>query len=191
MAIKKIVKKHVKLTGLTPIMFDRYSGDNKTELTPDQKVYTKAGNLVFPSLNIISFLSAQNTESATKRVLDVREYKPVAAALLSSISIATEVINFTREGKAIKFGGFVDDSDPVSGMHIARHVARLPKGIPNPKVRPVLDAPWELEFEMSIFPNEELSETLIERIFTQGGIQIGLGTYRGVYGKFQFEWNNL
>ena len=188
MAIKQITKKQVVLTGLTPIMFDRYSGDNKTELTPDQKIYLSKGQLIFPSLNIISFLSAQNTESATKRVLEIREYKPVAAALLSSISINPVDIPILRNGKPIKFGGFAGDVDPVSGMRVERHVARLPKGIPNPKVRPVLDLPWSLEFELSIYPNEELNESLIERIFSQGGMQIGLGTYRGVYGKFGFSW---
>ena len=191
MAIKTITTKKVVLTGLTPIMFDRYSGDNKTELTPDQKVYTRKGNLVLPSLNIISFLSAQNTESATKRVLEIREYKPVAAALLSSISINPLDIPFLRDGRPIGFGGFIGDIDDLSGMRVERHVARLPKGIPNPKVRPVLDLPWTLEFEMSIYPNEELNESLIERIFSQGGIQIGLGTYRGVYGKFKFEWADV
>lgn len=190
MAIKKLLKRKVKLTGLTPIMFDRYSGDNKTVLSLDQKVYTQDGYLMFPSLNILSFLSAQNTESATKRVLDKREYKPVAAALLSAVSIDKGLIPFTKNGERIKFGTFVDDYDKTSGMRIARQVARLPKGIPNPKARPVLDAPWELEFELSVFPSEELNEDLIARIFTQGGIQIGLGTYRGVYGKFQFEWSN-
>jgi hypothetical protein len=188
MAIKQITRKLVTLTGLTPIMFDRYSGDNKTELTLDQKVYTHKGKLVLPSLNIISFLSAQNTESATKRVLDVREYKPVAAALLSSISINPLDIPFLRNNEPIAFGSFVDDEDPLSGMYVERHFARLPKGIPNPKTRPVLGLPWSLEFDMTIYPNEELNEFLIERIFSQGGIQIGLGTYRGVYGKFQFAW---
>lgn len=190
MAIKAITKKQVVLTGLTPIMFDRYSGDNKTELTADQKLYLNdKRELVLPNLNIISFLSAQNTESATKRVLPPREYKPVAASLLSCISIDPLDIPFLRDGKPIKVGPFINDKDGVSGMHVERHVARLPKGIPNPKVRPVLPLKWSLEFELSIYPAENLNEALIERIFTQGGIQIGLGTYRGVYGKFAFKWS--
>jgi hypothetical protein len=191
MAIKKKLVKKVRLTGLTAIMFDRYSGDNKTQLTPNQKVYTLEGNVALPSLNISSFLSAQNTESATKRVLDKRQYKNVAAELLSCVSFGQRLIPFLRNGETIAFGEFNgDDVDPTSGMRIERHVARLAKGIPNPKVRPVLDTPWSLEFEMTIFPSEALNEDIIERIFTQGGIQIGLGTYRGVYGKFEFGWQD-
>lgn len=188
MSIKKILTKQVTLTGLTPLMFDRYSGDKKTALMPDQKVYLDKGHLVFPSLNMISFLSAGNTESATKRVLDKREYKPVAAALLSSISINPVLIPILRDGAPIKFGSFENDVDPVSGMHVERHVAKLPKGIPNEKVRPVLPLPWALQFELTIYPSEELNETIIERIFTIGGMQLGIGTYRGVYGKFAFAW---
>jgi hypothetical protein len=121
-------------------------------------------------------------------VLDVREYKPICSALLSSVQIDTPLIPFLRNGKPIEFGEFKDDEDAKSGVHIERHVARLPKGIPNPKVRPVLPLSWSLNFDIKIFPNEELSEDLIHRIFQQGGMQLGLGTYRGVYGKFQFEW---
>jgi hypothetical protein len=189
MAIKSVVKKQVVLTGLAPIMFDRYSGDNKTELTPEQKLYTEENRLVFPSLNIISFLSAQNTESATKRVLPPKEYKAVAAALLSCVSIDPINVPFLRKGKPIEVGKFVNDKDEKSGIFVVRHVARLPKGIPNPKARPVLSLDWELRFDMSIYPSETLNEQLIERIFTQGGIQLGLGTYRGVYGKFKFSWS--
>jgi hypothetical protein len=189
MAIKQITKKQVVLTGLAPIMFDRYSGDNKTELTPEQKLYTREGKLVFPSLNIISFLSAQNTESATKRVLPPKEYKAVAAALLSCVSIDPIDVPFLRNGKPIEVGHFQGDSEPKSGIYVERHVARLPKGIPNPKVRPVLPLDWELRFDMSIYPSDTLNEQLIERIFTQGGVQLGLGTYRGVYGKFKFQWS--
>lgn len=188
MSIKKQLTKSVTLIGLTPIMFDRYAGDKKTQLSPEQKLYLHNKQLVFPSLNIISFLSAQNTESATKRVLDKREYKDVAAALLSSVSINPYLIPFERNGKTIEFGTFVDDHDDKSGVFIERHVARLPKGIPNEKVRPVLPLPWSLSFTMDIYPSEELNEDLITRIFIQGGTQIGLGTYRGVYGKFAFSW---
>jgi hypothetical protein len=189
MAIKQITTKQVVLTGLAPIMFDRYSGDNKTVLTPEQKLYTQGTTLVFPSLNIISSLSAQNTESFTKRVLPPKEYKAVAAAMLSCISIDQIDIPFLKNGKPIEIGKFQGDQDPKSGIQVVRHVARLPKGIPNPKARPVLPLAWELRFGMTIYPSEVLNEQLIEKIFTQGGIQLGLGTYRGVYGKFKFSWS--
>lgn len=178
------IEKKVRLTGLTPILFDQYSGDNKTALSPEQKMYLTPNKvLVMPALNIMSFLTAQNTESAPKRVLDKRQYKAVAADLLSCLSINQAEIPFTRGGKPVVFSGFDKD-----GFSIRRHVARLPKGIPNPKVRPCLEPPWELEFDITIYPSAVLNETLVATIFRDGGRLIGLGTYRGVYGKFNFSW---
>jgi hypothetical protein len=72
-------------------------------------------------------------------------------------------------------------------MYLDRRVARLDKGIPNPKERPVLPLPWELSFTLSIFPNKEIKEQEIMNLFSEGGIAIGLGTFRGVYGKFEVK----
>lgn len=189
MAITKPITKEVTLTGLTPILFDRYAGDNKTQLAPEQKLYLSSDNIVLPSMNIISFLTAQNTESAPKMLLDKREYKTVASALLASTVITPAQIPFTRNGKPIIFGGsFVDDVDAKSGIRLMYHVARLDKGIPNPKVRPSLDVPWQLKFTMKILPHPDLNEDLIENLFVDGGIRLGLGTFRKAFGKFEFAW---
>ena len=189
MAISKALNKEVTLTGLTSILFDRYAGDNKTQLAPEQKLYLDGKTVVLPSTNIISFLTAQNTESAPKMLLDKREYKGVASALLASVVITPSNIPFLRNGKLLQFGGsFIDDVDPVSGIHIVYHVARLDKGIPNPKVRPMLDVPWALKFKMTILPHPELNEDLIENLFVDGGVRLGLGTFRKAFGKFSFVW---
>jgi hypothetical protein len=188
-AISKAITRQVTLTGLTSIIFDRYAGDNKTQLAPEQKMYLQDKTVVLPSMNIISFLTAVNTESAPKMLLDKREYKPVASALLASTVITPSIIPFLRNDKPIQFGGsFVDDVDPVSGIHLVYHVARLDKGIPNPKVRPMLDAPWALQFKMTVLPHPDLNEDLIENLFVDGGYRIGLGTFRKAYGKFEFTW---
>ena len=65
--------------------------------------------------------------------------------------------------------------------------ARLDKGIPNPKVRPVLPMPWSLNLTLSIFPNREIKEQEIQNLFEEGGRALGLGTFRGVFGKFRVE----
>ena len=79
------VKRTVKLTGLNDIMFDRYAGDNKTQLSWDQKIYLTPGTniLSLPTSNIVSFLSAHNTNSAPKRLRDKRAYKDICNACLS------------------------------------------------------------------------------------------------------------
>ena len=189
--MKTTLQRQVQLTGLTEILFDRYPGDNKTKLSPDQKLYLNPQREVcLPTLNVLSFLTAQNTESAPKLCLDKRIFKGICSALLSSVSIQpSPLIPFLRDGHAIRFGEFEDDTDAVSGMTVVRHVARLEKGIPNPKERPMLGLPWMLTFTLTMLPHPDLTEELVANLFANGGLRLGLGTYRKAFGKFGFEWH--
>ena len=182
------VIRNVTLCGLKEIMFDRYAGDNDTKLAPDQKLYLDdEGQLVLPSLNVMSFMCAHNTNSAPKRLRDKRKYKDIANAMLSFTSINPTLIPFLRDGKPITFGRLNGDVDPVSGCYVHRAVARLDKGIPNPKERIVLPLPWALRFELTMYPQKEIKEQEIFNLFDEGGMAIGLGTFRGVFGKFAIE----
>jgi len=180
----KAVMRRVVLTGLRPVMMDRYAGDNRTELAPQEKLYLQNGVVGLPADNLMSFLTATNTMSAPKRLLDQREYRKVCAAFQAFVLIKEDFIPFLRDGKPILFGILDGDRDPKSGIWIDRRVARLEKGIPNPKVRPVLGTPWELAFTLDLYENDEVQEDMLRRMFIDGGIAIGLGTFRGRYGKF-------
>lgn len=182
-----VITRRVLLKGVADLMFDRYAGDNSTRLEPWQKLYFQPGNtkvIGIPALNIVSFLSAHNTNSAPKRLRDKRKYKDIANACLSFVTIQPTFIPLLREGVPIRFGRFVDDHDPDSGCYVHRAVARLDKGIPNPKERPVLPLPWELEFTLTLYPTREIQEQEILNLFEEGGRALGLGTFRGVFGKF-------
>lgn len=186
------IVREVTLCGLKDIMFDRYAGDNNTKLDANQKMYLSpsgSGELPvigLPAMNIMSFLSAHNTNSAPKRLRDKRKYKDIANSILSFVDISPMFIPFTRNGEPIHFRGFNEDEKcPESGVYIHRSVARLDKGIPNPKIRPVLPTPWELSFTLQVFKNSEIKEQEILNLVQEGGIALGLGTYRGVFGKFQ------
>jgi hypothetical protein len=178
------VRRVVRLKGLTGIMFDRYPGDNRTQLEPWQKLYlTDTRQISLPSMNIMSFLSAENTVSAPKVILDSRVYKRFAAACGSFVKIGPTMIPFLRNNVPIVFGKFEGDVDAQSGVYIDRRVARLPDGIPNPKVRPVLPTPWELEFNLTLLANKYIQEQELMNVFTEGLIALGLGTYRSQFGK--------
>lgn len=183
-----IVRRSVVLRGLKDIMFDRYPGDNATKLEPGQKLYLAPGEspaIGLPAANILSFLSAHNTNSAPKRLRDKRKFKDIGNAILSFVDIEQQFIPLLRDGQPIVFGHLNgEDTDPLSGVYVHRSVARLDKGIPNPKVRPVVPLPWSLGFTLSIFPNREIQEQEILNLFEEGGRALGLGTFRGVYGKF-------
>lgn len=187
----EIVKRKVRLVGVAPVMFDRYAGDNKTQLAWSQKIYLVPGTnvLALPATNINSFLSAHNTNSAPKRLRDKRAYKDICNACLSFVSVEAPsdcngYIPFLQDGKRITVGTFDDQQDKQSGIYLHRSVARLDKGIPNPKERPVLPMPWSLEFGLSIFPNKEIKEQEVRNLIEDGGLAIGIGTFRGVFGKF-------
>ena len=181
------ITREVTFTGLSDLMFDRYPGDNNTKLEPHQKLYFEPGHtrvIGIPALNIISFLTAHNTNSAPKRLRDKRKYKDLANAILSFTSIRQTFVPLMRNGKPIVFGKMENDRDAVSGVYVHHSVARLDKGIPNPKARPTVPLDWYLEFTLDIFPNREVKETDILNLIEEGGRALGLGTFRGVYGKF-------
>ena len=178
----------IRIRGITDVMFDRYPGDNDTKLEPWQKLYLAGDTgrtICLPSANIMSFLSAQNTDSAPKRLLDSRKYKTFTLACASYVMIGPAEIPFTRDDKPIIFDRILNEHDDLSGVFVHRAVARLEKGIPNPKVRPVLPLPWELTFDLTLFPNRQIQEQQLLNIFTEGGIALGIGTWRGQYGKFE------
>lgn len=90
MGTREKIIRQVHLRGLTDIMFSRYPGDNETKLEPWQKLYLggETGRTIcLPSEAIMSFLSAQNTDSAPKRLLDSRKYKKFAQACGSFVQI--------------------------------------------------------------------------------------------------------
>jgi len=183
-----VIQRRVRLCGTQDIMFDRYAGDNNTKLEPWQKLYFAPGDskvIGLPALNLMSFLSAHNTNSAPKRLRDKRKYKDIANACLSFVTLGPSFIPILNgDGEPVVFGKLEGDVDPVSGIYLHRSVARLDKGIPNPKVRPVLPAPWFLEFDFTLYPNREIQEQEIVNLFEEGGRALGLGTFRGVFGKF-------
>lgn len=184
-----IVERKVVLKGIQDIMFDRYAGDNNTKLEPWQKLYLQPGSRVIglPAANIVSFLSAHNTNSAPKRLRDKRKYKDICNACLSFVTISPDFLPLMRDGAAITLGKLDGDRDETSGVYIHRCVARLDKGIPNPKVRPVVPLPWEIRFTLSLYPNREIQEQELLNLFEEGGRTIGLGTFRGAFGKFLVE----
>lgn len=193
---RELINRTVTIEGLTPIMFDRYAGDNDTKLTPAQKLYfgEDGSSLVIPSTNLMSFLSAKNTDSAPKRLLDSRKYKKFTEACAAYVMISatgdeySEDIPLMRDGEPLVFSGFDDtETCPSTGVYIKRDVARLEKGIPNPKVRPVLPMSWGLTFSLSLFPNDQIQETQLKNIFERGGYAVGIGTWRGRFGKFQVK----
>jgi hypothetical protein len=190
----KTITRQVQISGIRPLMFDRYAGDNDTKLSWTEKIYLIPGTdiLCLPTTNINSFFTAHNTPSAPKRLLDKRKYKDVCNAIQSFVIIEgednPEYIAIQRDGKPITVGEFGVDRDAKSGLYLHRSVARLDKGIPNPKERPTLPCPWSMRFTVQILENNAIKESTVRQLLVDGGIAIGLGTYRGTFGKFVVDF---
>jgi len=181
-----ITERKVKLVGLTDLMFDRYAGDNKTQLSVEARMYflRDGKTLCLPAINLQSFLSAKNTTSVSKLV-GGKSWGAMADAMLSYVQINPQQIVLTRNGEPIIFSGFTNGYDEKAKIYAHKSVARLKGGIPNPKERPTVELPWELEFNISLMKNDTVDETLLQTAFVKGGLALGLGTFRGLFGKFR------
>ena len=174
------------------IMFDRYAGSNNTKLTIEEKLYLSADGqrrVVIPALNIVSYLSATNTRSAPKVLFPAKQYGVIAHAMASFVSVEESELPLLRDGAPIVFSGFDSTgTDASAGIIEHRSVARVAKGVPNPKERPLLlnrPSPWTTEFHLIVLANDEITLDDLRRVFRRGGLSVGLGTYRPYFGKFE------
>lgn len=170
----------VILTGVKPLLFDRYMGSNDAKPEPIEKVYwTQDGEACLPTLNLYSSLTAENTKSVAKMFYG-RNAKKVGMAVNSFLYIPETELTLKREGKPFH----IDNFDKQ--FEVVEHVARLDKGIPNPKVRPMLRAPWTTEFSFEFTSSPDCSWEVMVKMFQQAGI-IGLGTYRPIFGTYRVQ----
>ena len=175
-----------RLTGIRPIMFDRYGGDNKTKLEDMEKMYLDdKGTCGIPVLNMFSLLSAENTPSVAKRFYG-KQGRDVAQGIKSFCNIEA------MDGEDPLFAPIKDETgetyksnDPR--IKIMNHVARLAKGIPNPKARPMIPTGWNIALRFELQPNQLLNEPTLRKMIIEGGI-LGLGTFRPIFGRYSVDW---
>lgn len=174
------------LTGIRPILFDRYPGDNKTKLEPLDKFYlNQRGQCCVPVLNMVSLLAAWNTPSVAKRFYG-REGKGIATGVMAftivESSDADDPMNAVitdGEGKPYV------PSDPR--IVVQYDVARTPQATPNPKDRPRIPTGWKVKFNFTYYENEFIKLPTLLKMIEQGGI-LGLGTFRPIFGRFNVEF---
>lgn len=173
---------HVRLEGLRPLMFDRYAGDNNTQLpTADRMYLTAQARLIIPSINLFSLLAAENTKSVCRQFFG-KQGKTIALGISSYTTIEPFDIPLCDATGQIQFHGW--------NGQIREHtaVARLKNGIPNPKTRPVIALPWHIEFDVQYVENRHCTLENLRQAFDWGGT-LGLGTFRPYFGRYELvEW---
>ena len=89
-----IIKRKVTLCGTKDIMFDRYAGDNATQLPPEQKMYlTEDRHLILPAVNVFSLLSAENSKSVCRQFFGKAGYQNERADLDFTLMYADNFLN--------------------------------------------------------------------------------------------------
>jgi len=170
----------VTFKGQKSLLFDRYTGSNEAKPEPIDKVYWHNGVAVMPQINIYSALSAENTKSVAKMFYG-KKAKPIGMAINNCLIIDQEFIPILHKGEQITEDAFEDH------FEVVQHVARINKSgtaIPNPKERPCLSPPWEMQFSIKFLPSGgDLTWEVMQQCFDYAGV-IGLGTYRPLYGGF-------
>jgi hypothetical protein len=168
----------IQLTGLRPLMFDRYAGDNNTKLQPHELMYLdSAMRLTIPAINLYSMLCAENTKSVCRQFFG-KAGKTIALGIAGYTSIDPFEILLQDEHGPITFSEF------GSQVYVHRSVARLNKGIPNPKARPTLALPWHLDFTVKYSDNKYCTIENLRQAFQMGG-SLGLGTFRPFFGTYE------
>ena len=176
------------LRSLSDIMFDQFFDHSKEPRPPEQKFYIQGKNqLFFPSLNIMAFLFNQKGDSCVNK-FEGKKRRDYYAIGFSHITISPMFIPFkNKEGKTILFSNFDDglfyimNSAPTTKLSGGGYIKQ------EAKPRPVLKMPWALEFEIHLFKNPLINEIKLRNWFENGGLIIGLGTYRPLFGRFMVE----
>ena len=167
----------VQLSGIRPLMFDRYAGDNNTQLQNEEKMYLdEQRRLIMPAVNLYSLLCAENTKSVCRQFFG-KNGKTIALGIASYTMIEPFDVPILANGQAIVFQGFSDQ------IQLHKSVARLAKGIPNPKVRPMLKCPWSLDFSIEYQDNKFCTIENLRQALQMGGT-LGLGTFRPFFGRY-------
>jgi len=124
--MKDKATKKVVLRGIRPIMFDRYAGDNNTELTVEQRMYyaPDGETIVLPSQNILAALASNLYKCATK-IKYGKQHGEKTDAIQGFVDIDPVKIPFLRDGKPIKFIGVGEKLNQMELFHPDRMASRI------------------------------------------------------------------
>lgn len=184
-------KLSVVCTGITPLMFDRYQGIDG-EVAPEDKLYLSRdgkGHVVIPSKNLESFLGSDDQRKSCAGLFMGKKRGPYVQACGYAITVEPWEIPITRNGKPIVFKGWDAKSDPPSsksaGIHVDYDKGVVPgKGVPVELKRPLIELPWKITFDVTLWKNDLIDRKRLTDWLTNGGIQVAIGNHRPKFGRF-------
>jgi hypothetical protein len=179
------------LNGMAPILFDKFKDHSSPDLPEDQKLYVADGLLVLPAANLTSFLVGEYPAGIIKvdKGKKFAEFTRIVKSHLSFGSPAFPILD--GQGREIKFDSLADRErwgtclegglTKSSGGKIIKQEA---------KPRPFLKLPWKLAISINLFMtdcNKIVTPDVLQDWFIKGGVLVGLGSYRPLYGRFEVD----
>lgn len=126
-------------------------------------------------------LCAENTKSVCRQFLG-KAGKTIGLGIAGYTTIEPFEIPINDEQGQITFKNYNGQ------IYIHNAVARLPKGIPNPKTRPTLALPWYIDFTVKYLDNKYCTLDNLRQALQLGG-SLGLGTFRPFFGTYEMtQW---
>jgi hypothetical protein len=192
----------VEIAGIADLQFDRYVGaavDGKATVDLAKLVYLDDENgLVLPADNLGSFFYSANYPSCVNMFWsDIKNRKNVQQSFKAQVFPGPQQIPILdNDGVQIKFANFTRNGtgklvDKAGHFYVDETLPRV-KGavVPNPnKKRPTLRCPWRMRFELAIFEltGSDVTVELVKAYLQRGGLMIGIGTHRPMFGRFVVE----
>ena len=178
----KIQKIDVKLVGIKPWIFNSFVSIEPGVPTI-KKVPVVDGKLAITGDRILAFLISNNPKSppgCIKLFIDSRKYKSLLPKVMAYVGFQP-VIPLLIDGKEIEFKNFEKTpevkvrKDKVTGGTCPMIVER-----------PFIDN-VSIEFYINLIENTEITFDRLKDWFERGGIEVGIGASRPVYGQFIVE----
>jgi len=185
-----------EIVGLADMQMDHYFGAAQDPNNLDDKMYLdESGGLCMPAENILHMFYGTFYASAINLVEKKMEWKKAAWEAKALMFIEPNMVPILRDGEQVIHKGWKKTKsgrlhDPEAGIWLDDSLPRVKGGVvagDQGKLRPTLKKPWAMRFNIRVI-EEEGSPVTVERIekwLETGGMKIGIGTHRPVYGRFE------
>jgi len=185
----KETKLTITLSGMADLMEDKFiSREGEQNYPPEQKLYLdKKNGLVWPAENIFSFFFRTTHPLGCAKKFEKKQAMDFCSIGMGHVSVSPSLIPITRNGKQIIFNGFENDYDEKAHIRVTNMKGIIRKGtqpVPQIAIRPVIELPWDISFGINIVDNGLIDDTKIYNWLIEGGLKIGLGSFKPLFGRF-------
>jgi len=177
-----------KLTGLVPILFNRYLGnaseghapggkitETDKEALVGQKLHRDENGLYLPAANLKMAIVGGQTSRGAAMIVGSEIEKKKGRAYIDWCKACL----FINPGKLYFHK---DKWDFIDDRWAKNDKAQLVRAI-----RPGLKEGWELKFTAAVM-DDSAKPDWVRRFFEVAGLRVGVGSYRPDFGRFLVEW---